>query len=192
MTMQNADLVARFNPANAKNLTPQDLNDMRNLTDAELDQLAEAYPNKPAGKAYLRLYDTSVAENKQLYPLSTWQNLRNVRKFSNMKNLKPFDFFDRNAKPEVAATATRPGKAPAVKKVVDLSAQEAAAELAQATATKTTAPAPQPGKSAAKKTAEKAPSNAAKNKKAETNGLKEATAQESENPDASQEFPGID
>src|SRR5688572_7240405 len=90
--MTNEELIAKFNPANAATLTAEDLLIMRNLTDEQIAVLAEAYPNQPMRRAYLRLYDSRVAENKQIFPTSTWQNLRNARKFSNLKYLQPYDF----------------------------------------------------------------------------------------------------
>lgn len=130
--MTNEQLIAKFNPANAANLTSSDLETMRNLTDDQIDTLAKAYPNTPVRKPYLRLYDTKLADNKQLFQLSTWQNLRNVRKFSNMKNLKPYDFIlPGNKLQAVKATVKTGGKTVGSprKVVVDLSATEAAAQL---------------------------------------------------------------
>lgn len=133
--MTNEQIVAKFNPANAANLTAQDLLEMRQLTDQQIDALANAYPNQPTRRAYLRLYDTTKAENKQLFQLSTWQNLRNVRKFSNMKNLVAYDFIASaaafgNIQRQAPQRATA-GKATTSPKkvVVDLTAKEAAAEL---------------------------------------------------------------
>jgi hypothetical protein len=128
--MTNDQLIAKFNPNNAANLTASDLETMRNLTDDQIGVLAQAYPNTPTRKPYLRLYDTKLADNKQLFQLSTWQNLRNVRKFSNMKNLKPYDFIlpgnklqtvKANVKTTVGKNTVSPRKV-----VVDLTAKEAA------------------------------------------------------------------
>src|SRR5688572_936393 len=131
--MDKQQLIAKFNPANAANLTAADMETMRGLSDYDIAILAEAYPNQPTRRSYLRLYNTALAENKQLYPLSTWQNLRNARKFSNMKNLVPFDFITSPASVSKKKTGagTLAGKTtPVTKKVVvDLSAKEAAAEL---------------------------------------------------------------
>lgn len=149
--MTNEQLVAKFNPANAKNLTPEDFQIMRELTDAQLDTLAEAYPNTPSRRSYLRLYDTKIEANKQIYNLSTWQNLRNVRKFSNMKNLQAYDFFDPQMKIVKAPEGITSAKASPRKQVVDLSATEAAAELAKSIAKKTAAEKPASEKTSAKK-----------------------------------------
>lgn len=133
--MDTQQLIAKFNPANGSKLTAEDLATLRDLTDAQIDELAKAYPNVPSRKSYLRLYNKSLAPNKQLYPLSTWQNLRNARKYSNMKNLVAFDFITTGAsvakadpvKSRPKMTTTQPTK----KVVVDMSAKEAAAELTQ-------------------------------------------------------------
>jgi hypothetical protein len=131
--MTNEQLIAKFNPANGSNLTAEDLETLRGLTDQQIDVLADAYPNKPTRRSYLRLYDTTLPANKQLFQLSTWQNLRNVRKFSNKKNLIAYDFhttaqsLNQQARQQMAQ---RPGAAkPGPKVVVDLTAQEAADEL---------------------------------------------------------------
>lgn len=127
--MTNEQLVQKFNPANGNTLTPDDLATLRGLTDDQIDALATAYPNTPTRRAYLRLYDDKLANEKQVYQLSTWQNLRNVRKFANQKNLHPFDFV---VKGKVAARPTaviRPTPSGAKTVVVDLTAQQAANEL---------------------------------------------------------------
>lgn len=140
--MTTEQLLVKFNPANAGNMTAQDLLDMRNLTDQQIDALANAYPNQANRRPYLRLYDTTKADNKQLFNLSTWQNLRNVRKFSNMKNLVPYDFaaspsaFAQQQKANAGKVAGKAISSPK-KVVVDLSAKEAAAELTAAISKKT-------------------------------------------------------
>lgn len=130
--MTNEQLIEKFNPDNAGSLTAEDLETMRSLSDAQIEVLAKAYPNKPTRRVYLRLYDTTLPEKKQVYNLSTWQNLNNVRKFSNKKNLIPFDF---KASPSLLSRQQHVQRLKAVpstsakKIVVDLSAQEAAEEL---------------------------------------------------------------
>lgn len=130
----NEQLIAKYNPNNARNLTAEDLAEMRTLTNDQLKVLAEAYPNGARHKAYLVLFDTNVAEDKQMHNLSTWQNLYNVRKFSNLKNLVPYTFRDIHQKPTVGRSASVSSKNGGLKgvtarKVIDLSANEAAAEL---------------------------------------------------------------
>lgn len=130
--MTNEQVITLFNPATADQLTASDLEIMRELTDEQIDALAHAYPNSPNRRSYLRLYDTKVPPNKQIYQLSTWQNLRNVRKFSNQKNLRPYDFLLRGNRVQtqtkvsgLSKTSTSSPK----KVVVDLTAQQAAEEL---------------------------------------------------------------
>lgn len=129
--MTNEQLIEKFNPDNAASMTPADLEIMRALNDQQIDVLANAYPNQPTRRTYLRLYDKTVAENKQLFQMSTWQNLRNNRKFSNKKNLIPWDF-----QPSNIRTRTTPSRPTAVsakqipkRVVVDMTAKEAAEEL---------------------------------------------------------------
>lgn len=140
--MTNEQLITKFDPKNGANLTAEDLETLRSLSDAQIDVLADAYPNQPTRRSYLRLYDTKVPENKQLFQLSTWQNLRNVRKFSNMRNLVPYDFNNTQARvvkmPIAAGAKTSSPK----KQVVDLTAQEAADELKNIVAKKAAAKAP--------------------------------------------------
>lgn len=130
--MTNEQLIAKYNPANADRLTPEDLSAMRALTDEQIDILAKAYPNQPTRRSYLRLWDDKLPENKQLFQLSTWQNLNNVRKFSNMKNLRPYDFIlagNRLQTPKSPGANRGAAKQPAKKVVVDMTAQDAAKEL---------------------------------------------------------------
>lgn len=126
--MTNEQLIVKFNPANAASITPDDLKIMHELTDEQIDILAEAYPNQPSRKSYLRLYDQNLKPDKQLYQLSTWQNLRNVRKFSQKRNLIAYDFYQVvKPQPRQAVTKVTPGKPQKI--VVDMTAQEAADEL---------------------------------------------------------------
>lgn len=150
--MTNEILLAKFNPVNAGNLSAEDTEILRNLTDAEIDLLADAYPNQPTRRAYLRLYDKNVKENAQFYNLSTWQNLRNNRKFSGKKNLIAWEMFvpgilaqpTRQAKTNSATSSASPRKV-----VVDLTAKEAADQLREAT--KKTEPKTSPRKKKADK-----------------------------------------
>lgn len=131
--MTNEQLIQKFNPLNAANLTGEDLEIMHGLTDQQIDVLANAYPNQPQRRSYIRYYDKNVPATKQVYNLGTWQNLRNLRKFNNMKNLIPWDFFSPAgvARQPIKATAPVPGAKAAKKVVVDMSAKEAAAELSK-------------------------------------------------------------
>lgn len=134
--MTKEQLIAKYNPANARNLSQADLDAMREFSTEQLKELAEAYPNNANRKPYLILHDNNVKEGKQLYPLSTWQNLYNVRKFSGMKNLVAHTFKElfTVARPQNRIAANRAGSSAGkptttARKVVDLSAGEAADEL---------------------------------------------------------------
>lgn len=164
--MTNEQLIVKFNPASADQLTAEDLEVLRGLSDDQIDVLANTYPNTPSRRSYLRLYDTKLAADKQIYQLSTWQNLRNVRKFANQKNLRPYDFLLKGnrlqSKPSATGTVKSMTSSPK-KVVVDLTATQAAEELKNSlkvdksgsesqpdTKPKTTKPAPSKGKSGGK------------------------------------------
>lgn len=133
--MTNEQLIQKFNPATLGNLTAEDVEIMRNLTTDQIDVLAKAYPNQPHRKAYLRLYDKNVPAAKQLYSLSTWQNLRNLRKFQSKNNLVAWDAFNLKASVSAPVKSMTPvaGAQSPRKKVVDLTPKEAAAELQKVT-----------------------------------------------------------
>lgn len=137
--MNNDELVKIFNPANAGTLSQEDLAIFRDLSDEQIGILAKAYPNSPSRRPYLILYDKNVKPEKQLFSLSTFQNLYNVRKFSNLKNFVPYDFKSAvfPVKTRTVANVSRVGNkaaavAPGKKILVDLSANEAANELKSA------------------------------------------------------------
>jgi hypothetical protein len=168
--MTNEQLIAKFNPASAEQLTAEDLEFLRGLTDDQIDTLAAAYPNTPQRRSYLRLYDTKIASDKQIFQLSTWQNLRNVRKFANQKNLRPYDFLLRGNK--LQTTTSKPGVVKAMatsprKVVVDLTAQQAADELKNSLVDKSPAPETKPAPVKAAKPAAGKGSKAAKAPKKE-------------------------
>lgn len=126
--MDAAQLIEKFNPANAQNLTAEDIELMRKLTDAEIEVLAKAYPNQPTGYGYLELYDTNVAANKQIRQPSTWQNIHNLRKFNGKRNFIPWNFRVRRQPTSAPPTpAAKPQR-----RVVDLTPAQAAAALTAA------------------------------------------------------------
>jgi len=128
--MTNEQLIAKFNPANGANVSAEDQLEMQNFTDEQIQILAKAYPNQPQRRSYIRLYDKTLPANKQLFQLSTWQNLNNLRKYSNKKNLVAYDFLTIKTKQQPRPIAGKPTAPKRV--VVDLTAQEAAAELTKA------------------------------------------------------------
>src|SRR3954462_2080551 len=135
--MTNEQLIAKYNPLNAHSLSKADIEAMRKLTDAELKVLAEAYPATLNGKQYLVLYDNKVVEKKQLYNLSTWPKIYNLRRMNNLKNWVPFTFWDIFARPKLRAVerginTSRPDAVKSARRVVDLSADEASRDLKSA------------------------------------------------------------
>lgn len=138
------EVIQKFNPANAGNLTDDDIAAMRLLSDDQISALAKAYPNDPHGKPYLLLFDTALADKKQVYQPSTWQNLNNLRKYSNLKKFMPYTFRSLFIVAKKAPALRSIGK-PNTGQVVDLSAKAAADLLRNVTgagtATKTAAPA---------------------------------------------------
>lgn len=126
--MTDQQILTRFNPQNRTPLSPEELEVFRNLSDDQIDKLAREYPNQPSSRSYLILYDDHVPANKQMFQLSTWQNLRNIRKFSNKKNFRPWEFKGVNP-PANLRGAVQPRTQHVV---VDMSAQEAAAKLKEA------------------------------------------------------------
>lgn len=130
--MTNEELIQKFNPAAAGQLTEGDIAVLRGLSTDQIGVLAKAYPNSATQRPYLLLHDSSLADNKQLYPLSTWQNLYNLHKFHSRKNFTPFTFkalytVSRKAPTIPGIRTAGPGGA----KVVDLSSTQAADLLRQ-------------------------------------------------------------
>lgn len=72
------NLIETYNPANAANLTEQEISAMQNLTKEEIAALAEAYPNSPQSNNYLLLIDKRLPADKQLYQMSSWKNLKDL------------------------------------------------------------------------------------------------------------------
>lgn len=107
-----------YNPANA-NITADELNSMKDLTDEQIAQLAAAYPNTPNGNAYLVYYDKKHEEKSQLYPLGTWTNLHALRKLG-YKDILPYSFKDKFYQKKAVANAHKP----APTRTVDLGKNE--------------------------------------------------------------------
>lgn len=128
--MTNEELIQKFNPAAAGKLTNDDLAILRGLTVDQIGVLAKAYPNEATNKPYLLLHDSGVKDDKQLYPLSTWQNLYNLYKYHGKKNFTAYTFkalfVKSNKTPSLPGLRSAPA---ATGKVIDLSSTEAAALL---------------------------------------------------------------
>ena len=111
----NSDFIHTYSPNNVSNLTEQDIAAMQTLTDEQIRQLSERYPNHGVMAAYLILKDTSA--KSQIYPASTWQNLYNLRVKNGMKRYVAFTFKQLFIKRNVTNIPVQP-------KVQDLTQQE--------------------------------------------------------------------
>lgn len=166
--MTNEELIHKFNPATAGNLTEGDLAIMRGLTSDQIAELAKAYPNNAHQRPYLLLADSTLAENKQLFPLSTWQNLHTLHKFHSRKNFSAYTFKVLFTPRRKAPSLPGVHSAVATGKVVDLSSGQAA-ELLRQNFGGNAAPANPIGTTSAKKVPQKPaatqnPKNSAKGK----------------------------
>jgi hypothetical protein len=116
------DILQVYNPANAANLSAEETAAMKDLSNEQIAQLAQAYPNQPTGNAYLVYYITSEDAKSQRYPLGTWSNLNELRKMGRA-DILPFGFFKNvfSQKPTTVSVSQ-----PKSERIVDLSAEEAA------------------------------------------------------------------
>ncbi len=113
------DILQVYNPAN-KEITADEIEAMKNLTDDEIAQLAKAYPNTPTGNAYLVYFNTSETQTNQRFPLGTWANLHNLRLLGR-KDIVPYNFTKNHAAGRsLATTVSKPDQ-----KTVDLSKEDA-------------------------------------------------------------------
>lgn len=92
--MDNHELIQKFNPNNWQSLTDDDRKVLRELSTEQIGVLAKAYPDNPQKRSYLVLHDKKLTDNKQLYQMSTFEKLYNLRKYSNMSNFSVFDFLE--------------------------------------------------------------------------------------------------
>jgi hypothetical protein len=102
-----------YNPANAKNLTAEQLAAMSNFSDEDIKQLATAYPNKATGNAYLVIGNTKLKQ--QIGARSTFANLYNLRVANQQKNFYPLSY---------TAIWKRPATKQTVASMADLTKQE--------------------------------------------------------------------
>lgn len=129
--MTKEEIIKLFNPANESNVTTEQ---MRSLTDEQIGWLADAYPNTPTGGAYLILHDNRLPDDRQLKPLSTWQNLHTLRVKNSQKNLSAMGFrknIFKARKPFVGRTIISK-RNPIPPRVVDISSEEAMREIQEA------------------------------------------------------------
>lgn len=111
------DIIKTFNPAN-NNITKDEIDAMRDLTDDQIKLLAASYPNNPSGNAYLVYYMKNEKEEDQRYPLGTWSNLAGLRKLGR-KDIVAFNFR------KLMMARPLPKTEQPKQRVVDLSAKEA-------------------------------------------------------------------
>lgn len=116
-------IVELFNPANAANLKDADLKALPSLTKEDVAELAKAYPNTATNNNYLLLFDKKLPEDKQLYQLSSWQNLRDLWNVGQLQFV-PFGF--RGYQGPKRSEPVAPAQQAVASKVVDLSEHEAA------------------------------------------------------------------
>lgn len=110
-------LVETYNPANAKNLSAEQIHYMRTFTLEEIAILAKAYPNQARSNNYLVLFNKNVADNKQSYQLSTYSNLKSLWALGK-KEFSIFTFRTLFSNPSQAQASARAIKKDG--KVVDL------------------------------------------------------------------------
>jgi hypothetical protein len=114
------ELIKLYNPANAAALTPEEVENMQNLTSAEIRELAEAYPNKTMQRAYLLIIDKTKPVEKQLPTLNSFENLYNLRERNGLRQYVAYGFKGTYKPRMISPGFTRPRKT----EVVDLSDHE--------------------------------------------------------------------
>ena len=120
--LTTAALVALYHPGNAQNLSQEEKDNIQTLTSDEVDALAKAYPNTPQDNNYLLLLDKRLPADKQIYQLSSWENLAYLWKLG-QTHFVPYAFRGQESTQKVA----QPTSVPATDKaVVDLSEGDAA------------------------------------------------------------------
>lgn len=104
----------KFDPKQLDQLSDEEIGQLRDLSDAEIKELAEKFPNGPSNNNYLILEDTRK-NVKQLYPASSWKNLNDLRNRLGQKH-----WVVKSIKSKFVATKAAP-----VAKVQDLSKEQA-------------------------------------------------------------------
>lgn len=118
-----SNVIEVYNPANAANLTDEQKAAMASLTKEEVKALAKAYPNQPHSNNYLLLFDKRLPADRQLYQVSSWQNLNQLWDIAQLQFV-PFGFRGVDVQQPTVA-APKPVEVPA-KTTVDLSKEDAA------------------------------------------------------------------
>lgn len=87
------DLIQKYDPKNSGALTQEDIDAMQNLTDDEIRQLANAFPNTGFAQNYLVLRDLNKKDGvNQVFPTSTWATFYNIRVKNKLKNYVAYTF----------------------------------------------------------------------------------------------------
>lgn len=103
----------KYDPANAKNLTPEDIAAMKDFTNDDLLTLAQLFPNKAQGGAYLIIGNTNM--KVQTGNRGTFQNLYNLKVKNGQKQFFAMSY--------TSLFRVAP-KQPAIGKLVDLTNEE--------------------------------------------------------------------
>lgn len=103
-----SDLLKTYDPRNAAGLTDEQIAGLQNLTNEEIKQLAQAYPNGQFTSGYLLIIDSKKPINKQLPTLSTFQNLYNLRVRGGQKDYVAFNFKVNHRPIKIQATSKGP------------------------------------------------------------------------------------
>jgi hypothetical protein len=84
------DYLEIYNPANARNLSKEQIDALQTLSIKQIAELAKRYPNTARGNAYLVLRDKTA--RNQIFPLSTFQNLSNLISKQGKKNYSIYTY----------------------------------------------------------------------------------------------------
>lgn len=109
-----------YNPANAKNLTPEELAVLPGLDNDELKQLATRYPAQANGQAYLVLHEAGA--KTQIGKVSTYPALHSLRTRHLLKQYSIATFGVLQSKTTTSTASVKPGIVPG--KIQDLTDKE--------------------------------------------------------------------
>ncbi len=105
--MLTAEQIERYNPANAKNLTPEELAVLPGLDNDELKQLATRYPAQANGQAYLVLHEAGA--KTQIGKVSTYPALHSLRTRHLLKQYSIATFGVLQTKTTTSTSSAKPG-----------------------------------------------------------------------------------
>lgn len=118
--MLTPEQIERYNPANAKNLTPEELAVLPGLDNDELKQLANRYPAQANGQAYLVLHEAGA--KTQIGKVSTYPALHSLRTRHLLKQYSIATFGVLQAKTTTSTASAKPGLTTG--KITDLTDKE--------------------------------------------------------------------